>query len=404
MRMRTIGYALLSSALALAACGGESVDSLGGGSGGTAGTAGSAGTGGTSGSAGSAGMSGGAGMGGSGGSSGVPFDDIRDMIVQLQCDAIMECAGDIMSIYLPGMDCESYFGRAFEDGDWPNMQDAVEDGRVIYHGEKVEACFDAWAALGCDMFTNRAPEICEEALEGTVDEGGDCTLDMECKGPMFCKIEDACPGTCSARQSEGATCESADACENGLTCDDELEQCAVPGKAGDACNGGEPACVLGLYCDQEEDTQPGTCKEISELLVGEEDETCDLSSAWCKPGLSCVVVNWTAAGPEAVCKPTVASGAACYIGLPNQCPPGEYCDADPQSTGSFEGKCVPSPGDGEPCASVATGVRCQPYHVCDANQVCQEMQRLDGDCANDDECHSANCASAKCSPTDPCAQ
>lgn len=370
MRVRTLGYGLLAASLAIGACGGDSEDGDGGG-------------------------------GSGGGSAGMPLDDVLPAIVELQCNAIDSCASDLMSIYLSGMQCEDYFGRMFEDGDWPNIVKAVEDGRIVYHGDKAQACLDAWAALGCDMFTMRAPSICDETLEGTVEEGGACTLDGECKGPFFCKVEGSCPGVCTARQGEGAACKSDDACQDGLGCDEGLDECVKPGTSGDACEQGEPGCVLGYMCLGAEEGTPGTCKDTSEILVGKEGEACDFEGgSFCEPGLSCVLEDWTSSGAVSNCRAQVASGGTCGIGIPSHCPAGEYCDADPQQTGSFEGQCVALPGDGEPCAG-AVFQSCQPYHAC-VNDVCRQLQRLDGSCATDDECYSGNCETGSCAATNAC--
>ena len=371
MRMRTLGYGLLAVSIALGACSSDSEDDNG--------------------------------SGGSSGTSGMPLDDVRDALVELQCNAIDSCASDLMSIYLSGMDCESYFGRIFEDGEWSNMVKAVEDGRIVYHGDKAQDCLDAWAALECDMFTKRAPDICNDALEGTVDEGGSCTLNGECKGSLYCKVSNDCPGVCAPREDAGASCKSDDACKDGLTCDDSLEQCVQPGTSGDACDQGEPECLLGVMCvgADEDDGTPGTCKETSEVFTGKQDEPCDFEGGtYCELGLSCVLENWTASGAEANCRTTADSGGTCGLAIPSHCPAGEYCNADPQTSGSFEGQCVPLPGEGEPCAT--TGFQtCQPYHVC-VNDVCHELKRLDGSCGADDECYSDNCESGVCTATDAC--
>jgi hypothetical protein len=115
-----------------------------------------------------------------------------------------------------------------------------------------------------------------------------------------------------------------------------------------------------------------------------------------------VLEAWTAAGPQATCKPVVGSGTACGLGIPNQCPTSDYCNADPQSGGSFEGVCVPLPADGAPCAAREIPPRCAPYHICAASGRCQQMQRLGGACATDTECYSNNCDGSTCSPEAYC--
>jgi hypothetical protein len=255
------------------------------------------------------------------------------------------------------------------------------------------------------MFMSRAPDVCDLALEGTVADGGDCTLDMECIGPLFCKVDAACPGKCTARMPSGSTCKSSDGCQDGLACDDKLKTCVVPAKKGEACDNNNPECTLGLFCQHTEETLPGTCKEISEVLAGSEGDACTFDGAsWCKEGLSCVLENWTQAGPEAKCKTKVGTGATCGVGIPNQCPVDEHCDAD-VTAGEWEGKCVPLPTDGEPCLTIEGLQQCANYHVCDAtSKNCKAIERLDGTCNADDQCYSENCASGKCTATDACTQ
>ena len=371
MRMRTIGYGLAIGTFLLGACGGDDDSGTGGSAGGTI----------------------------------IPFDQVLGMIVDLQCNAIQTCAGDAFAIYLNGMTCETYFGNRFEDGDWPNIKKAIDEGRVKYDGKKAQACFDAWAAQGCDIFSSRAPEICDQTLEGTVAEGGDCTLNMECAGPLFCRVDTACPGKCTARMPGGSNCKDSDECQDGFTCDDTLKKCVVPAKKGEACQTGKPDCILGLFCQGATDTESGACKEISEVLVNNDGDACGFETAsWCKDGLSCVVESWTQDGAQAKCKPKVNAGDTCGIGLPNQCPPDYQCDANPAG-GTWEGKCAPMPTDGEPCLTVEGLQQCANYHVCDtATKNCKAVQRLDGACSADNQCYSENCAGGKCAATDACTQ
>lgn len=394
MQFKLLGVGFLALALA-GGCGGDDDDGESGGGGGSGGSGGSAGSSGSAGSAGS--------TGGSAGGTSVPLSDAIEAVIDVQCNAILTCAGDLAELWLAGMDCDTYFGNSFRDGQWPLIEEAVADGSIIYDGTKIQACLDAWEALGCDIFVMREPPVCEEALQGTVDVGGDCTLNAECKGPTFCKSNDGCPGTCTARLSEGSACSESDQCEAGLTCDDLLGECVVPSPAGEPCKAGQPDCEFGLLCTGNEDTTPGTCMEMADVLVNGNGESCGFDSAsWCEKGLSCVLVNWTASGPEATCQAVVASGATCGIGIPNQCPADEYCNADPQGTGSWTGTCVPLPTDGEPCADYEAGATCAPYHVCDTGGTCRQLQRLEGTCAEDATCYSDNCEAGECAPLNAC--
>jgi hypothetical protein len=94
-------------------------------------------------------------------------------------------------------------------------------------------------------------------------------------------------------------------------------------------------------------------------------------------------------------------GGSCFLAIPDQCPSGEYCDADIDA-GEYTGSCRDVPAAGQDCASMvfsATG--CQPYHAC-VDGTCRELQRLEGSCTADDECYGGNCAAGSCALLDPC--
>jgi hypothetical protein len=400
MCKRTIGVGWAVATVAMLSCGG-STD--GGGGGGGASTDGGGGGGGasTGGGGGGGGASTDGGWGG-GGAPAIPIDQLPAKIAQMQCGVVQACLGEAYELLLPGMDCETMFGRQVEDGDWTNIRKAIDEGRVVYHGDKAQACLDAWAAMGCDTVVNRAPDICEEALTGTVDDGGDCTVDAECKGRLFCKSDGACPGKCSALLGEGAACHDSDECESGLACDDTLQKCARPGKKGDACGAGKPDCMLGLLCLGASQTASGTCKELSEVFSEPAGSSCDIEHGpWCAIGSSCVVESWTANGPKATCKAPVGTGATCGVGVPNQCPADEYCNAD-LAHGSFTGTCTALPKAGEDCVLMAGMTPCAPYHVCDSTGKCRLLQRLGAACQEDVECYSENCVGGVCTATNAC--
>jgi hypothetical protein len=81
------------------------------------------------------------------------------------------------------------------------LPSAVDAGRVKYHGTKTQKCLDDIAAGDCTTLSRREPESCQAALEGTVKEGEDCTLDAECVGDQYCKRGDSCPGKCAPTTS-----------------------------------------------------------------------------------------------------------------------------------------------------------------------------------------------------------
>jgi hypothetical protein len=390
MFRRTLGYCAVVGVLFLAACGDEfqSTDATGGSAGSDAGTGGSGGGAGSAGSAGSGPT--------------VPLEDVPDMLIGLQCEMLMECAEELIQIYMPGVDCETMFGLQFRDSDWFNIEKGINEGRIIYHGDKAQDCIDAWRELQCDVFESRQPPVCEETLEGTVEQGGYCIIHAECIGNHYCKADGACPGNCAPRESEGSPCGDDDACKDGLYCDPMLG-CARYGKENSPCGGGQhPECALGTFCFGATDTSSGLCRPFEEVFAGGLDDSCNLDGGpLCKAGLSCVIATNPSGPPGSTCREKVGLNAPCGFGLPSQCPPTQYCDAN-VNLGVLEGKCVPLPGEGAPCVSWAPIQQCMPYHVCDEAGLCREMQRIGGPCSVDGVCYSEHCDGQSCAPNSAC--
>lgn len=396
MRIRWIGLGVLALGLTLVACGSDDSDSDGGGgssgSGGTAGSAGTAGSGATAGSGGSA---------GSAGQQGVPLDEVASRLTDVFCGLIDGCFGPLYDESLTGVSCEEQFGATIEDGSLATTETAVDEGRVIYHGDKVEACAAAMEALGCDLLTSRGPDACDEVFEGTVDEGGACTLTAECKGELICKADEACPGVCAQRQPAGEPCTDNDHCVDGLVCGEDSGVCETPSVEGDACGAGNPACLPMFFClgADEEQSQAGTCVAWDDLLANAEGETCSITEGpWCELGSTCSVTGITG-GVTMECVATVESGAACYFGVPSPCPVGEFCNAN-IDIGQFEGTCTALPGDGEACNTVGFP-ECAPSLVCDGG-TCRAIGRLGDDCTSDLTCASGNCDGGTCAAGTAC--
>lgn len=393
MTNRTIGFGWFMLALSLAACGGESESDGSGGASATGGSAGAAGsTGGTAGS-----------TGGTAGTTAVPFDELGDRITAVYCNALAECFGPLYDESVTGVDCETQFGASWNDGTVVTLSAAIDGGTVVYHGEHVEACEAALQALGCDITITRGPSECESVFEGTVDEGGACTQNAECKGELICKADGACPGTCTPLQAVGEPCGQDDHCEDGLMCDGNLETCVAPGEQGDACDGGNPQCRPGYHClgaDEEANT-PGVCTSWDSLLTGQPGDACSFTEGpWCEAGNSCAVTS-VAGGPVFECVANVASGAACYFGIPSPCPAGEYCNAN-INVGEHEGTCTTLPSDGEPCVDPGFPT-CAPYHVCD-DGTCRKVGRIDEACTTNETCFGGNCDNGTCAAGSACSE
>ncbi|MES1188817.1 MAG: hypothetical protein ABUL60_33690 [Myxococcales bacterium] len=308
------------------------------------------------------------------------------------CQVFTSCVGDLYDIFRPGETCLKDFSTAVEEG-LATLPDAVDAGRVKYHGTKVQKCLDELAAGGCDTLSNRQPESCKAALEGTVETGGDCTMDAECVGQQYCKTSNACPGQCAPYEKAGGACTSNDNCASGLKCGDN-RHCVAPSEEGEACEQGEPKCVDGLVCLGQDATAktPGKCYTIEEALSGKEGEDCSLDGHLCAPAFACEITSIAPLGGQCVAK--VDSGAACRAAFPDECPPDEYCalGANPLMPGT----CTSKPKAGEACAAALGGGEiCAPYTRCDAG-VCRDIAHAGEDCNADDTCYSGHCVNKAC--------
>jgi hypothetical protein len=341
------------------------------------------------------------GAAGSGGTSGPKIDEIPGLEAQAYCDVMKTCMGGLLDIFLGGQDCKTKLLPGVEDKDFAGIKAAVDKGTVKYDGSKVDACIKAMKDLGCSLTTTRNTPPCNEVLVGTVDTGGACTVNAECKGDAYCK-GDTCPGACTPREASGVPCRFDDACRTGMKC--IYSVCGTPGGAGAECIEDGDDCDITMICvgaDNEKNVK-GKCTKITDVFKAKVGEACDLTKGqFCEAGLSCMLDSTTTFTFK--CVDLLASGAACKVGAPDPCPLGEYCkgvdlNAKPPV---FEGTCSKSPGDGEPCAQVF-GATCATNAVCDENTICRVPQRIGGTCASDKACYSESCVGGICKAGDAC--
>lgn len=374
MKRLAIGCSFL--VLGLLACGGDESSSGGGNLGGKAGSSGS-GT-------------------GAGGSTELKLEDVPKAVAEAMCTGVSSCAGPMFQTYLAGSDCVELYTNYVFEGSLAATIEAVEKGTIVYHADKADACISGFGAVACDQ-TKRAPEVCEEALQGTIAVGGDCTLDAECVGTAYCKVDATCPGKCSPREASGAACSDNDDCQDGFGCLDG--KCGKPVADGQPCGKDVGTCAQWSICAGELGATTGTCTATKSLFVGKENDACHLTKGpWCGDGLSCIIDSVSQAGPTMKCVKPAASGAACKIGLPTQCPPANYCAETDISKGDFEGTCKASPVDNEPCDETAT---CTGQRVC-VSGVCKSLKSTGAACASAFECYSANCDKGKCAAGNAC--
>ena len=345
--------------------------------------------------------------------SGPAVSELPPLLAEALCGSMQECMGPLLGMFLGGADCEQTVALQLSEGDFGLLQTAVDEGTVEYHPERVQDCLDEIAALGCGIAGSWYSETCEAALTGTVAEGGDCLIDPECAGDRFCRIEDACPGSCAARGSAGDACEEDDQCDRGLSCARAQEggpgQCVALMAEGHSCLEPLQPCAAGMLCggqDQEGGT-PGNCVAIGDVFVSAEGDACDFITGFelCQDGLHCRL-ELEPAGPVMTCTGEQApSRGACAFAIPDLCSEGEYCSgldlAAPVPV--VEGTCAPLPEAGQPCVIGVFGHSgCATDHAC-IGGTCFAMRQIGGTCQADDQCYSDNCdPTGVCAQHDPC--
>ena len=327
----------------------------------------------------------------------MPISELPAAYAAALCEAFENCAGKLFEIYRPGEDCTANVTARLEE-ELGRIEDAIDAGRVIYRGEYMSACTDDLRARSCDGLIERDPDICKNAIDGTVELGEPCSMSIECKGSAYCNFADACPGVCTARERAGGLCSDDDDCASGLVCSSQTGRCVAPADLGEPCEAGEPECAPGLFCAgaDEDESRSGTCRRLDEAFSLGNGEACDvLTGELCDPELVCVVESFGASGIAATCKPKVGSGESCGLAVPDQCPNDEYCQI---AEGSLTGTCAPRPGRGEACGP-------SPFDdegsVCGANLrcnggVCREPASLCESCTSDDACSSEHCKDGAC--------
>jgi hypothetical protein len=339
----------------------------------------------------------------------VPLEDLPERFAEAYCGVLERCSGFVYDFVFPLEDCATLAAAASRQGGFSLIEAAVDDGRIEYHADLAEACFEAIEARACAEANDRDIEACEAALSGTVPEDGDCELDEECEGSLICETKGACPGRCVERYGAGVPCLENDECANGLVCSTATAHCVVPAGEGAACEGGtEPQCDVGSLCSGNDNAlqQPGTCRPLDSVVLRGEGAECDPTSAeLCEEGLSCVLLGLSAELAGAwECRALAASGAACRLGLPEHCSAGEYCElALAGAARGEDGECRKLPAPGAACAPRPFGFSpaCEAYARCENGQ-CVALRDLGESCASSAVCYSGYCAAGACEPPRAC--
>jgi hypothetical protein len=176
----------------------------------------------------------------SGGRGSVPPEQLGTAMGDVMCARLDECctAAEFMEQTLGGEtieECHEFYAAFVGSILTPLLEDSIEQGRVVYHPDRMGACFDAIEALSCsETFVEvdgPAPwNGCQDPFEGQVAIGGECGADWDC-------LSDFCPGS-------------------GIDFDGNITYavCAEPPAIGMPCADFE--CGHGAYCEQ------GTCEAL----------------------------------------------------------------------------------------------------------------------------------------------
>ena len=78
----------------------------------------------------------------------VSLEELPAKYADAFCQTFTNCVGDLYGIYRPGEECVKDFTVTVEEA-LATLPNAVDAGRVKYHGTKVQKCLDEMAAGGC---------------------------------------------------------------------------------------------------------------------------------------------------------------------------------------------------------------------------------------------------------------
>ena len=278
----------------------------------------------------------------------IPLSDLPPKLAAVFCTSLRNCYGPVFEWFMNGSDCVSVMEQRIRNGTFALLQGEIDSGKVAYDPSKAQACLDSQSARTCAQLLDRDSDVCLAALDGTVELGGACSLDEDCKGKALCKsASGTCPGQCAPLLAAGQACSQDSNCQDGLQCSSETKLCVQPASAGQRCEYGSPPCGPGSLCLGKDDSKksPGTCKTPEEAFASAPGSACDPSTGLlCQDGSSCVADSFTVASLSInwLCVPTgtYAAGADCKPGFPDACASGSYCKT---GLGALSGTCTTMP-------------------------------------------------------------
>lgn len=357
------------------------------------------------------------GAGGGGAGTGPALSEIPSIFAQAMCSAVTGCSTSAAGLFLGANDCATLVAAQIKNGSLPGFQAAVDAGTLKYDPSAVQGCLDAISNGGCLYSNNPYIAACELALGGTVDEGGACAIDEECKGDLYCKYGGTCPGTCSLREQQDSLCRTNKDCQSGLTCfvtTGTTGRCTVKPTLGQGCGYDVPSeCSPqsgdAVICWGASSTKEGQCVAVNAIASQGIGNDCSvLASSLCVSGATCALASIALNG---TCVDVSSSATSCTFSFPDPCDKEQYCTATAPNT---PGTCSLLPTANQPCV---TGIIaqfsnkvCAPDHVCvttaapSTGGTCVKYRQNGEACSGDKVCYSGRCdsQSQQCVPNQNC--
>ncbi len=346
----------------------------------------------------------------------IPLAQIPTELAKSFCAAEQACNPFLYQFAFTNTDCVALATQEFAQASYNDIQVAVNAGTVKYDGNLARSCANDIANGACAVLDNNTPDSCQKALSGSAATGAACDIDQECAGVARCDTSSGtCPGKCAPRASEGVDCGADGDCVLGAVCSPVTQKCVAPAQIGDDCGGNVAGnCAAGLLCigDDKDNKKAGKCQTSAATLVGTDGAACDLQAGpWCAAGFSCVVQSYAAGKLTSTCQAIAAAGASCGIGIPADCPQGQYCPLDliAIAAGKYTANCQALPAEGDACAPEIAFARCGQDLVCDTTTnplapVCVTPHDLGQTCSDDSLCYSQHCVGGACVPASACAK
>lgn len=300
------------------------------------------------------------------GCGGLSSEDYVEASEDAICDYFVRCG-----LFATEVDCHAYLDRNSIDD--PNVEAALDAGKVVYDEGAAQDCVNSLSSLSCDrtaLFGDEL-EICSGVYTGTLAEGAACGFSGECISDNCVKgtcTMACCLGTCGpARTLPGLGQPCTALCENDAYCGAD-SICHTPLLYGAPCDTFD-SCASGLYCS----TTLGTCEFLPHV-----GEACDAFGGCAELGVNCV------------------SGTCTAAGLPGDpCTNNSQCSTFYTCNGS---QCALHPTLGMPCTS-----QCSDASWCNETTGRCEAQKANGmACTFNDECATHFCSLQICSDVPLC--